>query len=154
MDKFHKKVQQTKSINIHNDLDGAAFYLTQNVKKKVEAGNRDALTFDCMAAGTMLAFSFEAYLMGKRFIGHWNERENIDKKIDQVFQYLKITPDWSGRPYNSISAMKKLRDTLAHGQPETDEVDKDLIDKAGGPKGKKIDLSGKWEKLCSPDNTQ
>jgi hypothetical protein len=153
MDKFHKKVQQTKNINIHNDLDGAALYLTQNVKEKVATGNHNALTFDCMAAGTMLAFAFEAYpnFMGARFIGHWNERADVNTKINKVFQHLKISPDWSKRPFSSISAMKKLRDTLAHGQPETVEVEKDVIEKADGPKGKKIDLSGKWEKLCSPD---
>jgi hypothetical protein len=153
MDKFHKKVQQTKKINIHNDLDSVALYLTQNVKDKVTAGNHDALTFDCMAAGVMLAFSFEAYLnfMGARFIGHWDERANVNTKIDKVFQYLKIGPDWSKRPFSSIAAMKKLRDALAHGQPETVDVQKDVIDKADGAKGKKINLSGTWERLCSPD---
>jgi hypothetical protein len=153
MDKFHKKVQQTGNINIHNDLESAALYLTQNVKDKVAAGNHDALTFDCMAAGTMLAFSFEAYLnfMGARFIGHWNERADYHTKIDKVFQYLKIGPAWSKRPYSSLSAMKRLRNTLAHGHPETVEIEKEIIDKADGQKGKKIDLSGNWERLCSPD---
>jgi hypothetical protein len=128
-------------------------YFTQNVKDKVEAGVTDALTFDCMAAGTMLAFSFEAYLnfMGARFIGHWNEQADYHTKIDKVFQNLKISPDWSRRPFSSIRAMKKLRDTLAHCQSETVEDEKDVIDKADGQKGKKIDLSGKWERLCSPD---
>jgi hypothetical protein len=151
--KFHKKVLQTKRINIHNDLDGAAFYLTENVKKKVKDGITDALTFDCMAAGMMLAFSFEAYLnfMGDRLVGLWNERDDYHKKIDKVFQKLKIAPDWSKRPFSSISAMKRLRDTLAHGKPQTVDVEKEIIDKAGGQKGKKIDLSGDWERLCSPD---
>ena len=118
-DKFHKKVQQTKRISIHNDLDNAAFYFTEIVKKKVEDDIRDGLTFDCMAAGTMLAFSFEAYLnfMGDRLVGLWNERDEYYKKIDKVFQKLKIAPDWSKRPFSSISAMKRLRDTLAHGKP-------------------------------------
>ncbi|UGY20996.1 hypothetical protein HAP48_0049505 (plasmid) [Bradyrhizobium septentrionale] len=152
-EKFHKKVQQTKRINIHNDLDGAAFYFTEIVKKKVENGITDALTFDCMAAGTMLAFSFEAYLnfMGDRLVGLWNERDDYHKKIDRVFQKLKITPDWSKRPFSSIGAMKRLRDTLAHRKPQTIEVEKDFIDKTDGQKGKKIDLSGDWERLCSPD---
>ena len=47
--------------------------------------------------------------------------------------------------------MAKLRNTLAHGKPETVEVEKQFIDKADGLKGKKIDLSGQWEQLCSPD---
>jgi hypothetical protein len=152
-EKFHKKVQQTANINIHNDLDSAALYFTQIVKDKVASSNHDALTFDCMAAGTMLAFSFEAYLnfMGARYIGNWNERAEYHAKIDKVFQHLKISPDWSRRPYSSLSAMKRLRNTLAHGKPETVEVEKAIVDKADGQKGKKIDLSGSWEHLCSPD---
>jgi hypothetical protein len=153
-EKFHKKVQQTANINIHNDLDSAALFFTQMVQEKVaDPDKRDGLTFVCMAAGTMLAFSFEAYLnfMGARYIGHWNEQAAYHTKIDKVFQFLKISPDWSKRPYSSISAMKRLRNTLAHGKPETVEVEKDIIDKADGLKGKKIDLSGGWEQLCSPD---
>jgi hypothetical protein len=152
-EKFHKKVQQTKRINIHNDLDSAAFYFTEIVKKKVKEDNRDGLTFDCMAAGVMLAFSFEAYLnfMGERFVGLWNEREDYHKKIDKVFQKLKIVPDWSKRPFSSISTMKRLRNTLAHGKPQTAAVEKEIVDKADGRKGKKIDLSGDWERLCSPE---
>lgn len=153
MGKVVKKVLQTKTLNVHNDIDSAAHYLTQRVKDKVKANESDALTFDCMAAGIMIAFSFEAYLnvIGDKLVGQWNERDAYHAKIDKIFQRLKIAPDWSRRPYSSISAMKRLRDTLAHGKPQSVEIDKAVVDKPDGPKGKKIDLSGDWERLCSPD---
>ena len=41
-------------------------------EKAADPEKRDGLTFVCMAAGVMLAFSFEAYLnfMGANYIGH------------------------------------------------------------------------------------
>lgn len=153
-EKFHKKVQQTANLNIHNDLDGAALFFAQMAAEKAaDPAKRDGLTFVCMAAGVMLAFSFEAYLnfMGAKYIGHWNELADYSTKFNKVFQYLKIAPDWSKRPYSSVSAMKRLRNMLAHGKPEKVEVEKEFVDKADGQKGKKISLSGDWEKLCSPE---
>jgi hypothetical protein len=50
-------------------------------------------------------------------------------KIDKVFQHLKISPDWGKRPYSSVSAMKRLRNTLAHGKPEKTEVWNDMVKK-------------------------
>jgi hypothetical protein len=70
---FHKKVQQTANVNIQNDLDGAALFFAQMAAEKAaDPEKRDGLTFVCMAAGVMLAFSFEAYLnfMGANYIGH------------------------------------------------------------------------------------
>jgi hypothetical protein len=153
-EKFHKKVQQTANVNIHNDLDSAALFFAQMAAEKAaDPEKRDGLTFVCMAAGVMLAFSFEAYLnfLGDKYIGHWDKWADYHTKIDKVFQHLKIAPDWSRRPYSSISAMKRLRNTLAHGKPEKVEVEKDIVDKADGQKGKKIDFSGDWERLCSPE---
>lgn len=155
-EKFHKKVQQSVNLNIHNDLDSAALFFAQMAAEKAadRENKGDGLTFVCMAAGVMLAFSFEAYLnfMGDKYIGAWDEWAEYHTKIDKVFQHLKIAPDWSKRPYSSISAMKRLRNTLAHGKPEKIErPEKEIIDKAGGQKGKKIDLSGDWERLCSPE---
>jgi hypothetical protein len=47
--------------------------------------------------------------------------------------------------------MKRLRNTLAHGKPDKVEIKKEIVDKADPQKGKKIDLSGDWERLCSPE---
>lgn len=111
------------------------------------------MTFTCMAARTMLAFSFEAYLnaVGSRKLVLWNEWDEYYKKIDKICQHLKITPDWGKRPYSSISAMRRLRNALAHGKPVMSETKKEFVDKADGQKGKTIDMTADWQKLCTPE---
>lgn len=61
-EKFHKASQQVVDHNIHNYIDNAALWFVDIIKKKVADNDEAGLTFTCMAAGTMLAFSFEAYL--------------------------------------------------------------------------------------------
>jgi len=136
-EKFHKEAQQVVDHNIHNYIDNAALWFVDIIKKKVADNDEAGLTFTCMAAGTMLAFSFEAYLnaIGTKKLPLWNDWDDYHTKIDKVFQHLKISPDWGKRPYSSVSAMKRLRNTLAHGKPEKTEKSKTFIDKAGGSKG-------------------
>jgi hypothetical protein len=101
----------------------------------------------------MLAFTWEAYLnfFGHKLVGLWNERQNVNKKIDKVFQRLKIAPKWSKRPYKSIVNLKEVRNILAHGKPFEEVID----EVEEGPQGKmprrRVDLSGKWEKFCTTD---
>lgn len=151
--KFHKEAHQVVEHNIHNYIDSAAMWFTDIVKQKVKDDEEEGRTFTCMAAGTMLAFSFEAYLnaIGGRKLPLWNEWDDYHTKIDKVFQHLKITPDWSKRPYSSVSAMKRLRNFLAHGKPETTDKKKEFIDKAEGNKGKELDMKAEWQTLCTPD---
>jgi hypothetical protein len=151
-EKFHKEAQQVVDHNIHNYIDNAALWFVDIIKKKVADNDEAGLTFTCMAAGTMLAFSFEAYLnaIGTKKLPLWNDWDDYHAKIDKIFQHLKISPDWGKRPYSSVSAMKGLRNTLAHGKPEKTEKSKTFIDKADGQKGKEIDMTADWQKLCTP----
>jgi hypothetical protein len=152
-DKFHKDAHQVVNHNIHAHIENAAMWFTDIVKQKVKDQDEAGMTFTCMAAGTMLAFSFEAYLnaIGSRKLVLWNEWDDYHRKIDKVFQHLKITPDWGKRPYSSVSAMKRLRNFLAHGKPEQVETTMTFIDKADGQKGKAIDMTAEWQQLCTPE---
>jgi hypothetical protein len=151
-DKFHKESVQIVNDNIHTYIEDAARYHVDMLNKKIEDGEEERRTYTCMAIGTMLAFSFEAYLnaIGSRKLDLWDERDEYYKKIDKVFQHLKIAPDWGKRPYSSVSAMRRLRNTLAHAQPEVIEKKKEFVDKAD-QKGKTIDVIAEWKKLCTPD---
>lgn len=151
--KFNKTAEQVVDHNIHNYIDNAALWFVNIIKKKVADNDEEGLTFTCMAAGTMLAFSFEAYLnvIGAKKLVLWNEWDDYDTKFNKVFQHLKIAPDWGRRPYSSVSAMKRLRNALAHGKPEKVAKSKDFVDKANGQKGKEIDMTADWQKLCTPD---
>jgi hypothetical protein len=138
---------------LFDDLNNAAFYFQNVIKDKVKAGVRDALVFDCMACATMIAFAFEAYLnfFGAKLVNPWNERQRLNDKIKQVLEALKLAPDWNGRPFSGVRAMKELRDIFAHGKPQTFEMDKVVEAEVGELDGKRYDLGPEWEKLWTPD---
>lgn len=146
-------VKETRKIRIHNLLSQAAWHFKQVIEDKQKTGGT-GITYDCMACATMLAFTWEAYL---NFFGDallqssWKERQELDKKIDAVFQRLKIAPDWSRCPYQSVSTLTHLRNTLAHGKPFTKTDQTEIINKAEKITNRKVDLSGDWETKCTPD---
>jgi hypothetical protein len=86
-EKFHKEVQQVVDHNIHNYIDNAARWFVDIIKKKVADNDEAGLTFTCMAAGTMLAFSFEAYLnaIGTKKLPLWNDWDDYHTKDRQGF---------------------------------------------------------------------
>jgi hypothetical protein len=151
--RIRARVQQTRHVRPHNDLESAAYYLQQIIKGKVDANNRDAIFFDCMACSTMIAFAFEAYLnfFGAELVKGWKEFQPLGDKIDQVFGALKFTPDWTVRPFNSMKAMKELRNTFAHAKPQTFELDQIVEAEVGELDGKRYDIGPKWEKECTPE---
>jgi hypothetical protein len=146
--------KETRKILIHNMLSQAAWYFKKVIEEKQENGDESGITYNCMAGATMLAFSWEAYLnfFGDELIGdYWKEDQPLNKKIDLVFQKLKITPDWSKRPYQTISILTRLRNTLAHGKPFSKTETTEVINKAEKITKRKVDLSGDWESQCKPD---
>jgi len=147
------RVQETRHVRPHNDLDGAALYLQQIIKDKLASGKHDHLFHDCMACSTMIAFAFEAYLnfFGAELVKGWKERWGTDTKEDKVFAALKMAPDWKVRPFSSMRAMKELRNTFAHAKPQTFEMDEEVIAEVGELDGKRYDVGPKWEKDCTPE---
>ncbi len=141
------KHQEKRNVYIHNDLENAAHHFGERIKARLAADNRDGIMFDCMACATMLAFTWEAYLnfFGHKLVGNWNEKANVYKKIDKVFQRLKIAPKWAERPYSSIRDLKEVRNILAHGKPVEEEIEKYEEAPQGKVERRRIDLSGKWD---------
>jgi hypothetical protein len=146
------KVENAKKVRIHNDLMGAADHFKAAIEEKQKNGG-SGITYDCMACATMLAFTWEAYLnfFGAELLALWNERQELDEKINRVLQKLKITPDWSRRPYSSITTLTKLRNLFAHGKPIVTETEDIVVGKAEKIQNKEVDLSGDWQQLCTPD---
>lgn len=147
-------VKETRKIRIHNMLSQAAWYFKEIIEEKQKKDDIVGMTYTCMACATMLAFTWEAYL---NFFGDallpamWREQQELTKKINLVFQKLKIAPDWSRRPYQSIATLTRLRNTLAHGKPFTTTDETEVINKAEKITNRMVDLSGDWEKQCKPD---
>src|ERR1700712_5293010 len=118
--RFRARVQATRHLFIHNDLNDAAFHFRGEIQTKLSATSDTPIFYDCIACATMIAFAFEAYLnfFGEKLVNPWNERQGLPKKILQVFTALNLSPDWTARPFRGMKGMKELRDTLAHGKPE------------------------------------
>jgi hypothetical protein len=105
---------------IHNDIGNAAFYFKTRVEERIAKGDRDGIGFEIMAGLTLLAFEVEARFnfLGAKLIADWNERKPLMEKIKKVCAHLGGTPDFSARPYWSVTKLKDFRDTLAHGKPQ------------------------------------
>lgn len=104
---------------MHNDLSNATFYFKSVIEKKIEKNERDGLAFDRMACALMLAFTFEAKInfLGHKLLRNWREKQSFDDKVAQVLKHLRVEADWKTRPYRSIEALRKFRNSIAHGKP-------------------------------------
>ena len=82
-----------------------------------------------MASWTLLAFEIEARFnfLGAKLIQGWNEHQPLKVKVKKVCRHLGVAPDFSARPYSSVSKLKAFRDTLAHGKPEDKYFDEEVV---------------------------
>ena len=104
---------------IHNDLISSAFNLKQRIEIMMESGDMEGIGLDIMAAVTMTAFAYEAYLnfVGFKIIPEFVEFQNGKKKRNQIMAKLGI--DWNDdtRPFSTINRLIEARDIMAHGKP-------------------------------------
>ena len=152
------RVQKTKQVFVHNDLSQAATYFADIIGEKQKKGSRDAIMFDGMACGMMIAFAFEAKLnfMGLELaksgkLPDWNEWQSYTKKLNKVFAALGIPVELEKRPLKSMQKMKELRDTLAHGKPVTEEYDQIEVG-THEELNRGAELIAGWEKDCTSDS--
>ena len=86
--------------------------------------------YTTMSALLLTAFTFEAYLnhLGEKTIKFWEEIEPIKvmDKYSVLCKSLDLNPDFSKRPYQTLRALFKFRNAIAHGRSqilqETKEV--------------------------------
>jgi hypothetical protein len=104
---------------IPNDLGNAAHYLTMRIADHLARDDHEGLFLEMIAAVTMTAFSFEAYLnfIGGETVEEWNERQRTREKLPTICTALGLTPDYSRRPYSTVEQLLDMRDLLAHGKP-------------------------------------
>lgn len=104
---------------IHNDLISAAFNLKQRIESMMKSGDRRGIGLDILAAVTMTAFAYEAYLnfVGFTVIQGFVEFQNGKKKRNQIMAALGIEWKDDARPFSTINRLIEVRDTMAHGKP-------------------------------------
>lgn len=148
------RVQKTakKNIHIHNDISNTAHHLKARIEEMEATGDRQGIALDITACLVMLAFTFESRLnfIGEQTVEDFKERQWFDKKVEIVLKALGLEPDFSVRPYSSIKELKSFRDTIAHGKPDTIEVD-ETVDFQPGTNYDDFDLRGDWEAFLTID---
>lgn len=111
--------------------------------------------YTIMGALLLRAFTFEAYLnhLGAQLLPFW---ENIDSirvmdKYVVLCGHLNIQPKMGVRPYQTLSALFKYRNSMAHGKSvllrETKEVSSATEPHEHTPKAD-------WEEYATQDNAE
>lgn len=76
--------------------------------------------YTTMSSLLLTAFTFEAYLnhLGIEIIKFWDEIESIKvmDKYSVLCKELDLEPDFSKRPYQTLKALFKFRNSIAHGR--------------------------------------
>jgi hypothetical protein len=120
------KLEIDRGDYIHNDLANAAFHLLEKVRAAQKEDRREGVGLEIMAAITMTAFAFEAYV---NFVGasvlkkDWLERDPTPKKRKTIAEALKIEWDESTRPFSTVKELQDVRSILAHGKPHRTKKD-------------------------------
>jgi hypothetical protein len=156
--KIRARVQKDRKLYVHNDLSQAATYFNDTIQAKLAKKTRDAIAFDGMACGLMIAFAFEAklnfmgnYLLKTDKFTEWNEWQSFSKKLKKVFKALGIPINLEQRPLASMQKMKALRDTLAHGKPIETKEDKEVVG-THEELDRGVSLASEWEKDVRPES--
>ena len=108
----------------HNDLLNLAHYHRSVINGKIENGEQDALSLDCMSCIIALSFGVEAFInfIGSNRVHDWRERQPFIDKIKEIYKAIGGSFNKTIDPYLTIWQLKELRDSMAHGQPVENDV--------------------------------
>ena len=107
----------------HNDLENAAWFLHQRVKRGFENKERpDGIFLDMIALVTMISFALEGYAnaLGWQWLRddpkEWKafEWSRVAKKIETLAARYGLAIDWSQRPFSTVEPLVALRNMFAH----------------------------------------
>jgi len=118
--RFEIKSEQTIFVYVYF-YKGAKFALEQ--AQSTEEGS----FYNCLNSNLLSALCFEAFLnhVGQERLSYWNTIErklNPLEKLEILQHELKLTIDYSRRPFQTIKEIIQFRNFLAHGKTETLKV--------------------------------
>lgn len=113
--------------------DVRVFYylaLGANVLLRKSKEDEKGSNYTIMGSLLLSAFTFEAYLnhVGEKKIRHWAEIEfiRVMKKYRVICKEFEIAPDFSKRPYKTLTELFKFRNAIAHGRSQILEETKEV----------------------------
>lgn len=140
----------TREARTFVDLNHGADVLIQKTEEEPKG-----TYYTTMGALLMTAFTFEAYLnhLGQKRIKFWEEIESIKalEKYAVLCKELDLTPDFSKRPYQTLKALFKFRNAIAHGRLQILEETKEASSK---DEPYEHTPKTQWDEYCSLDNAK
>lgn len=117
-DQVSATVDRKRFYNPFAELSHANGVLLANAKEQ-----HDGWLYECMTSILISAFSFEAFLnlVGERLFPFWSDVERplqLMTKLKIVLQRTGVNPDFGARPYQTLTALLRFRNSLAHPKPE------------------------------------
>jgi len=133
------------------------FELAHGADVLIEKSEKDkkGSTYTTMGSLLLTAFTFEAYLnhLGAKKVKFWDEIESIRvlDKYSVLCKLFKITPNYSERPYQTIKALFKFRNFMAHGKSVILKETKEISFKGDLYEHRP---TAEWEKYCTLENAK
>ena len=104
-----------REVRTFVDLAHGADVLIMKTEQEQKGSN-----YTIISSLLLTAFTFEAYLnhLGSKKIKFWDEIESIKvmDKYSVLCKEFEIVPDFSQQPYQTIKALFKFRNSIAHGK--------------------------------------
>lgn len=140
----------TREVRTFVDLNHGADVLIRKTEEEPEGSY-----YSTMGALLLIAFTFEAYLnhLGQKQIKFWDEIESIRvlEKYKVLCKELGLGTDYSKRPYQTLKAIFKFRNAIAHGKSEILEETKEV---SSNVEPFEITLEAHWEEYCTLENAK
>lgn len=139
-----------REVRTFADLNHAAWVMIQKSDENVQ-GSR----YTNMAALLFAAFTFEAYLnhLGQERIEFWSNIDSV-KVMDKyacLCKNLRVNPDFSKRPYQTLTTLFRFRNSVAHGRTQILKSEKIVSSKDDAwSHSPKTD----WEEYCTGANAK
>lgn len=144
------RVDAVRDVNTYAELWHGARTL-HSIAKDREDGSK----WTSMAALTLAAFTFEAYLnhVGSSTFSTWKDLESLSpmQKLAVVSERLKIQIPTGARPGQTVKALVAFRNSLAHGKALRLVAPPKLVSAELASRWSRADRPvTEWEKLCEP----
>lgn len=138
-------------MRIHAELWHTANCLLETGQQRATAS-----THQFRASLVFRAFALEAFLnwLGPQLIPHWSYLERLKprEKLELLNDLVRVTPDYSSRPWQIVRELVAFRNDLAHGKPESLKMDgmEDLNEVLDRNLSQTIHTE--WERFCTEEN--
>lgn len=142
----------SKEIHTYYNLNHGADALILIAEEFPKGSN-----YTIMSSILLRTFTFEAYLnhLGIKTFEFWEEVDSIRvmDKYTLFCKHLKMSPDYSRRPYQTLTQLFKFRNAIAHGRSVLLKERKVLHSSSSGDPYDHIPKA-EWQKYCTLKNAK